>query len=150
MFERLIVMESTMIVMEMCVRSCIVYPDVWTVVTPIVVVISFSFVLEPTVIFMMIYSSAMTTLWKPVSVSVVAVSIGPVVVISAISFFTVLALVLALLTSLSATLFIVIRWTATISTISMVSTISTSATTGSTTISIIRNAVFKFRSEEHT
>src|SRR5579859_7447996 len=93
---------------------------------------------------MMIGSSAMATLWKLVSVSVVAVSIVPVVVISVISFSMVLILVLAFLTSLSATLFIVIRWTATIISISIISMISTSATTGSTTISIIRNAVFKF------
>src|SRR5579859_4903716 len=114
------------------------------VVTPIIVVISFSSVLEPAIIFMMIGSSAMATLWKPVSVSIVAVSIVPVVVISAISFSTVLTLVLAFLTSFSATLFIFILLTATIISISMISTISTSATTGSTTISIIRNAVFKF------
>src|SRR5579859_6880418 len=114
------------------------------VVPPIIVVISFSSVLEPAIIFMMIGSSAMATLWKPVSVSVVAVSIVPVVVISAISFSMVLTLVSAFLTSLSATLFIVIRWTATIISISMISTISTSAATSSATISIIRDAVFKF------
>src|SRR5579859_5632091 len=60
---------------------------------------------------MMIHSSAMATLWKPVSVSVVAISIVPVVVISVISFSTDFPLVLALLMSLSTTLFIVIQWT---------------------------------------
>src|SRR5579859_1148758 len=107
------------------------------VVTPIIVVISFSSVLEPIVIFMMIRSSAMATLRKPVSVSIVAVSIVPVVVIFTISFSTILALVLALLMSLSMTLFIVIRWMATIISISIISAISTSATMGSTMISII-------------